>query len=124
MALNITPKRLKYAAISAATTIAISIPSGANAQTTGGGIFGKGETRATEIFKVEGNEAQGLEKIGPLIFGTIGLIFFIFVAVLVVRAMKEASTPGDTDWTPIIVGLVIFILGLVFISYASKALFG
>jgi hypothetical protein len=116
--------RFRYAAMSVATTIAITIPFGVNAQTSGTGIFGKGETKATEIFKVDGNGTSGLEKVGPLIFGTIGLIFFIFVAVLVVRAMKEASTPGDTDWTPIITGLIIFILGVVTIGYASKAIFG
>jgi hypothetical protein len=119
-------KQSRYAALSLATTIAVSIPMSVNAQQAPGtGLFGAGEKRLNDVLSAGGNADPGLAKFGGLIFGILSVILFIFAAALVVNAIKESSNRGgDTDWTGILVGVLVFILGLVFITFASKQLFG
>lgn len=124
--MNRIKKKLQFLYIFLATIFILHYPVAVNAQ-AGGGLFQGGQKAADDVFKsVPGAGGADVSLVPKLFFGALALFLFVAAVWLGVRAFQEGSQSNleGANWAPILYGFVSLALLIVFIGFASKAIFG
>ena len=102
-------------------------PVAANAQAAGGAIWRWSPKLPTMCSKsVPGAGGADVSLVPKLFFGAIALFLFVSAVWLGVRAFQEGNQSNleGANWAPILYGFVSLALLIVFIGFASRAIFG